>query len=121
MLSDSIVSLGGLAFKTVADSLWRGQDGNGSVGGSEGYQQLAAGEDDAHHDALEEEEKDAPKEHLVPMKVVTIGLIASGVLCIAAVKIVFGAVQLYAITMAFLLALPLSMMGVRALGISPLL
>lgn len=60
---------------------------------------------------------DAPTEHLVSNRVVFVGLILSILVCIAAVHTVFGdLVPLYATITAVILALFLSVMGVRALG-----
>lgn len=60
---------------------------------------------------------DAPPEHLVSNRTVTIGLIASIVFCVISIRIVFGAlVPLYATITAVFMALLLSIMGVRALG-----
>ncbi|KFY09398.1 hypothetical protein V491_08202 [Pseudogymnoascus sp. VKM F-3775] len=60
---------------------------------------------------------DAPPEHLVSGRVVWIGLISSILFCIACIRITFGAlVPLYATVAAVLIALVLSVMGVRALG-----
>ena len=60
---------------------------------------------------------DAPPEHLVSNRVVVVGLILSILVCIIAVHIVFGdLVPLYATITAVILALLLSIMGVRALG-----
>ena len=60
---------------------------------------------------------DAPPEHLVGNGVVVIGLILSIVVCIAAVRIVFGnLIPFHAIIIAIIAALLLSVMGVRALG-----
>jgi len=67
-------------------------------------------------DQEDEPEQDARPEDLVPMPVVVWGLIASGILCIVTIGIVFGQVPLYATITAFFLALVLSVMGVRALG-----
>ena len=62
-------------------------------------------------------EPDAPPEHLVNNRTVWIGLILSILFCIASIRIVFGAlVPYYAIIIAVLMALVLSIMGVRALG-----
>lgn len=61
-------------------------------------------------------EDDAPAEHLVPDTMVFSGLFVSCLLCIGAIRIVFGQVPLYATVVAFFLALLLSVMGVRALG-----
>ncbi|CRK33020.1 hypothetical protein BN1723_014707 [Verticillium longisporum] len=61
--------------------------------------------------------EDAPPDQQVGGKTVTVGLFASIVLCVVAVRIVFGnLVPLYANVAAVLLALVLSIMGVRALG-----
>jgi OPT family oligopeptide transporter len=60
---------------------------------------------------------DAPPEHLVSDRVVWIGLLASIIFCIVCISVTFGAsVPFYAIVMAVLMALILSIMGVRALG-----
>lgn len=62
-------------------------------------------------------EPDAPPEHLVNSRTVWIGLILSIVFCIFSIRVVFGdLVPLYATTLAVLIALILSIMGVRALG-----
>ncbi len=60
---------------------------------------------------------DAPPEQLVGSKVVGVGLVASVLFCIASTHIAFGnLVPLYATVIAILMALVLSIMGVRALG-----
>jgi OPT family oligopeptide transporter len=60
---------------------------------------------------------DAPQEHLVSTRTVWIGLVASIIFCIFSIRVVFGAlVPLYATIVAVLMALVLSIMGVRALG-----
>lgn len=60
---------------------------------------------------------DAPPEHLVGNRVVWAGMVLSIVFCIASIRIVFGAlVPLYATFTAVVMALILSIMGVRALG-----
>jgi OPT family oligopeptide transporter len=60
---------------------------------------------------------DAPPEHLVSDRVVWIGLLASVIFCIMSISVTFGAsVPFYAIVVAVLMALILSIMGVRALG-----
>lgn len=62
-------------------------------------------------------EHDAPPEHLVSNRIVWIGLALSIVFCITSTRIVFGPlVPFYAIIVAVLMALLLSVMGVRALG-----
>jgi OPT family oligopeptide transporter len=62
-------------------------------------------------------EEDAPPEHLVGKRTVVIGLIASVIFCIGTIHFVFGElVPMYATVTAVVLALLLSIMGVRALG-----
>jgi uncharacterized oligopeptide transporter (OPT) family protein len=62
-------------------------------------------------------EPDAPPEHLISNRTVWIGLTLSIIFCIASIRIVFGPlVPFYAIIVAVLMALLLSIMGVRALG-----
>ena len=62
-------------------------------------------------------EPDAPPEHLISNRTVWIGLALSIVFCIASIRVVFGAlVPFYAIITAVVMALILSIMGVRALG-----
>lgn len=63
------------------------------------------------------DEDDAPPEQLVGSKTVSIGLVVSILVCVASIHITFGdLVPLYANVMAILMALVLSIMGVRALG-----
>lgn len=60
---------------------------------------------------------DAPPEQLVGSKTVGIGLVLSILVCVASIHITFGdLVPLYANVIAILMALVLSIMGVRALG-----
>ncbi|KAK7752369.1 OPT superfamily [Diatrype stigma] len=60
---------------------------------------------------------DAPPEQLVGSKTVGIGLVLSILFCIASIRLTFGdLVPLYATVLAVLMALVLSIMGVRALG-----
>lgn len=62
-------------------------------------------------------EEDAPPEHLVSNTTVGIGLVLSILICILAIHLTFGnLVPLYATLLSILLALVLSVMGVRALG-----
>ncbi|KAI0137412.1 OPT oligopeptide transporter [Xylariales sp. AK1849] len=61
--------------------------------------------------------EDAPPEQLVGNKTVGIGMVVSILVCIASIHITFGdLVPLYANIIAILMALVLSIMGVRALG-----
>ncbi|KAM0199629.1 hypothetical protein ACHAPA_011938 [Fusarium lateritium] len=65
----------------------------------------------------EDEEEDAPPHQRIGGRMVSIGLLASIALCVLTIHIVFGdLVPLYATTIAVLMALVLSIMGVRALG-----
>lgn len=65
----------------------------------------------------EKEYKDVADEHLVPTSVIVIGLLASTVLCILAIRLVFGSIiPIYASLTAIVVALFLSILGVRALG-----
>ncbi|CAH2350737.1 putative oligopeptide transporter [[Candida] railenensis] len=61
--------------------------------------------------------KDVPGKYLVNFKVTLIGLVASSVLCLVAIRLVFGKlIPYYAIAVAIVLALFFSILGVRALG-----
>ncbi|EFW98904.1 oligopeptide transporter [Grosmannia clavigera kw1407] len=76
---------------------------------------------DHETDALVDEEPlpelDAPPEQQVGTKVVSIGLVLSILFCIACIRFTFGLiVPLYAIVISIMMALVLSIMGVRALG-----
>lgn len=63
------------------------------------------------------EHDDAPPEHRIGGCIVTVGLALSTLLCVATIRIVFAnLVPLYATVSAVLMALVLSIMGVRALG-----
>ena len=64
----------------------------------------------------DKEEEDAPKEQRVSTEVTFAGLAGSSLICIIAVKIVFDGIPLYAIVIAIVVALILSVLGVRALG-----
>lgn len=71
---------------------------------------IASDEEDAGLD-------DAPAGQQVSTRIVTWGLLASVLLCILTTRVVFGdLVPLYAVVAAVLMALVLSIMGVRALG-----
>ena len=72
---------------------------------------------DAFPDNQDLPEPDAPASHLVSTRLVLILGILSVVVCVLAVRAVFGSlIPYYAILLAVLLALLLSLMGVRALG-----
>ena len=76
--------------------------------------------DDGDDSRSEEDEKgeiDAPPDQLISDRVVAVGLVSSVLFCILCTHIVFGdLVPLYATVTAVLMALVLSIMGVRALG-----
>ena len=68
-------------------------------------------------DGVAEKAEDAPEDQLVGSRVISIGLAASILLCIATIHVVFGDLMpLYATVLAVAVALVLSVMGVRALG-----
>lgn len=74
-------------------------------------------EEDSYSESKDLPEADAPLSHLVSNRVVIILAILSVVVCIGSVRVVFGAlVPFFAILLAIVLALLLSVMGVRALG-----
>ncbi|KAI2778883.1 OPT superfamily oligopeptide transporter [Daldinia loculata] len=63
------------------------------------------------------DQNDAPPDQLVGNRTVSVGLVASVLFCIASIHITFGdLVPLYATIIAVLMAMVLSIMGVRALG-----
>ncbi|KAG8670030.1 hypothetical protein FPOAC1_009433 [Fusarium poae] len=65
----------------------------------------------------EDEDEDAPPHQRIGGRMVSISLLASIALCVLTIYLVFGdLVPLYATTIAVLMALVLSIMGVRALG-----
>lgn len=69
------------------------------------------------HPESDEEADDAPKDQRIGNKSVAIGLLVSIAICVLTIHIVFGdLVPLYATIIAVLMALVLSIMGVRALG-----
>lgn len=139
MLSDSIISLAGILLEPLirAATVLNGRKLHGRRGS---YSPLFSTEDEYDESEgstgqylglrkrrnrntkeIEDDtpEQDARPEDQVPMSVVLWGLLASAILCIVAVRVVFDQVPLYATIVAFLLALVLSVMGVRALGMSP--
>lgn len=64
-----------------------------------------------------EHDHDAPKSQLISNRVAVIGLIASAFLCVVLTRVVFGVIiPYYAVASAVILALFLSILGVRALG-----
>ncbi len=67
-------------------------------------------------DLSEAAEPDAPPHHLVSNKTVTILFTLSIIICVLAIRYVFPPIPFGAIILAILMALLLSIMGVRALG-----
>jgi len=125
MLADSIISLSGILFEPAIRSVL---DRKRSRGWQGDYEALPEEEEEdiparsfgprrrRKPDDDDIPEQDADPSFLVPMWVVAWGLVASGILCVVAIRFVFGQVPLYATVVAFFLALVLSVMGVRALG-----
>ncbi|KAK9801033.1 putative OPT oligopeptide transporter protein-domain-containing protein [Seiridium cardinale] len=97
-------------------------DPGNSAGGRSSISELLPGstvpqEDEDGHPPRVWDHDDAPPEQLVGNKTVGIGLVLSILVCVASVHITFGElVPLYANVIAILMALLLSIMGVRALG-----
>ncbi|KAL8871623.1 MAG: hypothetical protein Q9174_002583, partial [Haloplaca sp. 1 TL-2023] len=145
MLADSIISLGWLILRPLiihGPQLY--QVAQDYIGGSElgrriglqgphkgTYTALASSEQDERHRLqsprsslsearLEKDatiELDAPPAHLISNRTVLVLLVLSIALCVVAVRVVFGTlVPFYAIFLSIILALLLSVMGVRAQG-----
>ncbi|KAK3068677.1 OPT super [Teratosphaeriaceae sp. CCFEE 6253] len=141
MLADALVSLGWLILRPL---IWyarvyapgtirgirekgvRGWVGDMAGPKMRGYSPVNLGEDSGGDGALtktplpheeKEEEYDAPPEHLIGWKTTVFGLALSLAFCIFAVQYSFSGMIPVGLTMlALLLALLLSIMGVRALG-----
>ncbi|KAL8656525.1 MAG: hypothetical protein Q9226_002639 [Calogaya cf. arnoldii] len=141
MLADSIISLGWLVLRLLiihgpqwyskarAGNLWGVFESPQPQRGS--YTALDSSEHSTSHPlrsnsvskSMKKQEKadvpdaDAPPAHLVPNRVVLALFVASIALCVIAIRTVFGSlVPFYAIFLALVLALLLSIMGVRAQG-----
>jgi OPT family oligopeptide transporter len=136
MLVDSLVSLGWLVlrpligitklyFPTVKETFqshtWR-ELFTLNITQKQHYTQLNSGTTEGPITAIkrhlaEGQEPDAPPEHLISNRTTSIGLFASLVLCVIAVHISFpDTIPLRLTLLALVLALFLSVMGVRALG-----
>lgn len=125
MLADSVVSLGWLIlrplilyappyFETLRERYHRGHLSSLKRGD---YTALAPSVSDSKTlQNKEAAEPDAPAHHLVSSKTVLILLILSILLCIFAIRYVFPPIPFGAIILSIILALLLSLMGVRALG-----
>ncbi|KAH0562363.1 hypothetical protein GP486_002943 [Trichoglossum hirsutum] len=135
MLADSLISLSWLTGQPLIGYCRRRRRsvdaGNKSWrslfrpwGSTEGYRALASDGsvselDETRYSSEDSDmpEDDVPPEHLVGTRTVIIGLIASILFCIGTIRFVFGElVPMYATVTAVILALLLSIMGVRALG-----
>lgn len=135
MLVDSIISLGVLVYNPIQNAamhLMGNETGRRTVSSIADTNTLASGSRHGHEpgtirrrteqhasDVTEDEDLpnvDSSPHHQVSNEVVIIGLLLSGMLCITTISIVFDKMPLYSIAIAFLLALVLSIMGVRALG-----
>ncbi|KAL8958931.1 MAG: hypothetical protein Q9183_005738, partial [Haloplaca sp. 2 TL-2023] len=145
MLADSIVSLGWLILRPLImhGSQWY-QVAQDYIGGSDlwkrigsqvshkgAYTALESSEHDENHrlpspsgsvsePRVEKEavvDLDAPPAHLISNRTVLVLLALSILMCVVAVRVVFGTlVPFYAIFLSIILALLLSVMGVRAQG-----
>ncbi|KAF3766005.1 hypothetical protein M406DRAFT_97427 [Cryphonectria parasitica EP155] len=120
MLADAVVSLGYLAFRPGYTSLRRRDedDDDSSVPPSPVFEDASYPRDsDISRLLTVSDQDDAPAHDLISTRTVIIGLILSIAFCILCIHIVFGdLVPLYATISAVLMALVLSIMGVRALG-----
>lgn len=135
MLSDAIVSLGYIALRPVLDRLLINQHGTAMqrlrglldvFGHRVAYQPLSSNEQEQcsvsasntiDTQGRNDQAEDAPADQRIGARIVGVGLVASIFLCIGTVRAVFGnIVPVYATIVAVLMALVLSIMGVRALG-----
>lgn len=139
MLVDAIVSLVYVAFRPILTrevaimdiviSLRQRVQEYGITGlwKSHDYSPLLADEPESPRQSHEDDDRplsvhardsdDAPLEQRIGGRVVSLGLLASIALCVLTIRLVFGdLVPLYATIIAVLMALVLSIMGVRALG-----
>ncbi|KAF5006493.1 hypothetical protein FDECE_7128 [Fusarium decemcellulare] len=140
MLVDAIVSLAYVAIRALLSNdkaarivtslrhrvqehgvsgLWKPQSHDYSLLRNDDHEPDSHHDDAANEGALldDDEEEDAPPHQRIGGRLVSIGLLASIALCVLTIHIVFGdLVPLYATIIAVLMALVLSIMGVRALG-----
>lgn len=121
MLADSVVSLGWLIlrplilyapsyFETLRDRYRRGRLSSLIRGD---YTAINPSSASGSKNTIE---PDAPAHHLVSNKAVSILLILSIIFCVSAIRYVFPPIPFGAIILSIVLALLLSLMGVRALG-----
>ena len=126
MLADSVVSLGWLIlrplvlhappyFEKLRERYRRGRLPSNRRGNYTALTPSSTSDPKTLRDK-EAAEPDAPAHHLVSNKTVLILLILSIILCIFAIRFVFPPIPYGAIVLSIVLALLLSLMGVRALG-----
>ncbi|KAF2706340.1 OPT superfamily oligopeptide transporter [Pleomassaria siparia CBS 279.74] len=136
MLADSLVSLGWLVLRPLIaysrsyyptarevfqSHTWR-ELLTFNVTPNRGYSQLSDGTSanpitTIKRRLAEDDEPDAPPEHLISTKTTVVALVISLVLCIVAVHVSFpGLIPIQHTILALILSLFLSIMGVRALG-----
>ena len=124
MLADSVVSLGWLIlrplilyaptyFETLRERYRRGHLSSLKRGD---YTVLAPSSTSNSQTLQEAAEPDAPAHHLVSNQTVLILFVLSIIVCIFAIRYVFPPIPFGAIILSIILALLLSLMGVRALG-----
>ncbi|KAI8718580.1 hypothetical protein NCS52_00637300 [Fusarium sp. LHS14.1] len=139
MLVDAIVSLAYVSLRAVwtndqtasfitslrhrvqehgVSGLWKPQSHDYSLLNNEDNDTHSHHDEDAADEAeVDKEEEDAPPHQRIGGRLVSVGLLASIALCVLTIHLVFGdLVPLYATIIAVLMALVLSIMGVRALG-----
>lgn len=136
MLADSLISLGWLILRPLisvgklyyptAKQIFQSHTWKElltfNITQKQQYTQINDGSSDSPMAAIKRhlnsgQEPDAPPEHLISNRTTLIGLIASLILCIIAVHVSFpGMIPLRLTLLSLVLALLLSIMGVRALG-----
>ena len=134
MLADSVVSLGGLVLRPLilyGPAYYRGVRERISRGGFVSVFHFAPFKKGGHrtptssgtlssgHDSkqlYDDAEPDAPPHHLVSNRTVLVLLTLSIIICVFSIRYVFPPIPFGAILLSILLALLLSLMGVRALG-----
>lgn len=112
MVSDSIISFIVVTFQSVHNLYVRNLN-SGTIGELESLLML-----DHHHEQDQSSYKDIDSKYLIGYKTVIFGIILSSVLCIVSFIYLFTQriVPVYALFSAIVLALFLSVLGVRALG-----
>ena len=134
MLADSVVSLGGLVLRPLilhGPSYYRGVRERISRGGFVSAFHFAgfkmgghrtpttsgtSSSRDDYKQLYDDAEPDAPPHHLISNRTVLVLLSLSIIICVLSIRYVFPPIPFGAILLSILLALLLSLMGVRALG-----